>query len=106
MLQHHPTTAFPSPAPGWVLLWRWLLVACMLGWASGCASLPANVNRTPSTAFAQPDQTPLGQLVQARRAQAGARSDSAFYLLDGVETALTSRIALADGALRSLDLQY
>lgn len=87
-------------------VWRWLLTACMLGWASGCASLPANDQQTPSTAFAQPDQTPLGQLVQARRAQAGARSDSAFFLLDTVEIALTSRIALVDGATRSLDLQY
>ena len=85
---------------------RWLLVAWMLGCAGGCASLPANENRTPSTAFAQPDQTPLGQLAEQRRAQAGTRSDSAFALLDSVEIALTSRIALVDGARRSLDLQY
>jgi len=87
-------------------LWRWLLVSCMLAWTSGCASLPANDRQTPSTAFAQPDQTPLGQLAQARRAQAGARSDSAFYLLETVDDALTSRIALVDDATRSLDLQY
>jgi len=74
--------------------------------AAGCASVPPNTDRTPSTAFGQPDQTPLGQLVQARRAQAGARSDSAFRLLDGVEIALTSRLALIEGATRSLDLQY
>jgi putative cardiolipin synthase len=83
-----------------------MLVACMMGWASGCASLPANSNRTATTAFAEPDATPLGQLVQARRAQAVARSDSAFFLLDTVDRALTSRIALVDGARRSLDLQY
>ncbi len=87
-------------------MWRWLLAAWMLGCAGGCASLPANDNQTPSTAFAQPEQTPLGQLVQQRRAQAGTRSDSAFYLLDSVESAFTSRIALVDGARRSLDLQY
>jgi cardiolipin synthase C len=87
-------------------LWRWLFAACMLGWASGCASLPANDKQTPSTAFTQHEQTSLGQLAQARRSQAGARSDSGFFLLDSVESALTSRIALVDGATRALDLQY
>lgn len=86
--------------------WRWIFMAWMLGWASGCASLPANDKQVPSTAFASPDSTPLGQLVHARRAQAGARSDSGFFLLNTVEDALTSRIALVDGAARSLDLQY
>ena len=97
--------AFPSP---WrpLRVWRWLLAAWMLGCATGCASLPANDHQVKSTAFAQPDQTPLGQLVHARRAQAGARSDSGFYLLDTVESAYTSRLALVDGATRSLDLQY
>ena len=92
--------------PAWVQVWRWLLVAWMLGAAGGCASLPANDDRTPSTAFSQPEQTPLGQLAQQRRTQAGTRSDSAFLLLDTVESAFTSRIALVDGAHRSLDLQY
>jgi cardiolipin synthase C len=78
----------------------------LLGWATGCASLPANTDRPVSSAFNAPDQTPLGQLVHARRTQAGARSDSGFRLLDGVEIALTSRLALVDGAQRSLDLQY
>lgn len=92
-----------SGRPGWL---RWLAAVILLGLASGCASLPANTNRVRSTAFSQPDQTPLGQLVQERRAQAGARSDSAFRLLEDVDIALTSRIALIDEARRSLDLQY
>jgi cardiolipin synthase C len=106
MLPRLPVTSSHPVLPACTRLWRWLLVACMMGWASGCASLPANINRTASTAFAEPDSTPLGQLVQARRAQAAARSDSAFFLLDTVDRALTSRIALVDGARRSLDLQY
>jgi cardiolipin synthase C len=85
---------------------RWLAIAIFLGWTGGCASLPANTGRTASTHFAQADQTALGQLVQARRAQAAARSDSAFFLLDTVDTALSSRLALVDFAQRSLDLQY
>jgi cardiolipin synthase C len=78
----------------------------LLGWASGCASLPANTHRTASTAFNAPDTTALGRLVQTRRAQAGARSDSAFRLIDTVELAYSSRMALIEGAQRSLDLQY
>jgi phosphatidylserine/phosphatidylglycerophosphate/cardiolipin synthase-like enzyme len=85
---------------------RWLLLSFFLGWASGCASLPANTNRIASTYFNQPQQTALGQLVQAKRAKAGARSDSGFFLLDNVDDALASRLALADHAQRSLDLQY
>jgi phosphatidylserine/phosphatidylglycerophosphate/cardiolipin synthase-like enzyme len=78
----------------------------LLGWTSGCASLPANTQRTASSAFNAPEQTALGRLVQERRAQANARSDSAFKLIDGVELAYTSRLALILGAQRSLDLQY
>jgi cardiolipin synthase C len=98
--------AAPSTSAAWPRLLRWFAMAFFLGWASGCASLPANDGRTPSTHFTQAEQTPLGQLVQARRAQAAARSDSAFFLLDSVDTALSSRLALVDGAQRSLDLQY
>lgn len=75
-------------------------------WAAGCASLPSNVARVPSTAFNAPDETAFGRLVQARRAQASARSDSGFRLLDSVDMAFTSRLALIEGAQRSLDLQY
>ena len=96
----------PCPAFDWMTAWRWVAAALLVIAATGCASLPANTQRTSSTAFAQPDQTPLGQLVQARRSESTTRSDSGFHLLEDVETALTSRIALIEGARRSLDLQY
>jgi cardiolipin synthase C len=105
----HACCSAPTVAPArslWPDLLRWLAIALFLGWTGGCASLPANTGRTASTHFAQADQTALGQLVQARRAQAGARGDSAFFLLDTVDNALSSRLALADSAQRSLDLQY
>lgn len=86
--------------------WRSLVLVVMLGWAAGCASLPANTGRTASNAFNRPEDTPLGQLVQRRRVEAGTRSDSGFRLIDTVELALTSRLALIEGAQRSLDLQY
>ena len=72
----------------------------------GCASLPGNSDRRASQAFDSPDQTPLGQLAQERRAQAQARSDSGFKLLDSVGAAFSSRLALIESAQRSLDLQY
>ena len=90
----------------WPRLLRWSVLVFFLGWATGCASLPANTNRTHSTYFANPEQTALGQLSQARRPATVTRSDSAFYLLDSVDAALASRLALADAAQRSLDLQY
>src|SRR6478735_5880636 len=99
--------AAATPSRGHPRNWlRWLAAAVLLSWATGCASLPANVNRTRSTAFAQPEQTPLGQLVQARRAQAATHSDSGFHVMENVEIALASRIALIEGAQRTLDLQY
>src|SRR4051812_45472774 len=106
MQENCPAIRVPGAVRAWLRIWRWLFTVCMLSWATGCASLPANEGRIASTAFAQPDQTPLGQLVQARRAQAAARSDSGFFLLGNVDNALTSRIALVEGARRSLDLQY
>jgi len=88
------------------MLPHWLMAVVLATWAAGCASLPSNTGRTPSTAFATPEQTALGHLVQERRAQAHARADSGFYLLDSVDAAYSSRLALIDGAQRSLDLQY
>jgi cardiolipin synthase C len=105
----HACCSAPAVVPArslWPDLLRWFAITLFLGWTGGCASLPANTGRTASTHFAQADQTALGQLVQARRVQASARSESAFFLLDTVDNALSSRLALADSAQRSLDLQY
>ncbi|HYF17943.1 MAG TPA: phospholipase D family protein [Ramlibacter sp.] len=85
---------------------RWLLACCLMA-AAGCASsVPPPAPRPASQAFANPQETPLGRLVQARREQARARSESGFVLLDGVDAAFTSRLALIEAAQRSLDLQY
>lgn len=76
--------------------------------AAGCASIPepSKVQRTPSEALAAPQETPLGQLFDGRRAQVQARADSAFRLLDTVEAAYAARLALIEGASKTLDLQY
>jgi len=88
------------------LAWRWLLALVLAAWAVGCASLPNNVQRTPSQAFGAPEQTALGQLVARKRTQDGAKSDSGFVLLDTVDAAYSSRLTLIRQAQRSLDLQY
>ncbi|TFZ07098.1 phospholipase D family protein [Ramlibacter henchirensis] len=104
MLAPSPSRSDRPRAPGW--FWRVLALLLLSAWGSACSSLPANVERTPSRAFDAPDQTNLGRLVQSRRAQARARSESGFTLLDSVDAAFTSRLALIEGAQRSLDLQY
>ena len=81
-------------------------MAMLAIWAAGCASLPGNVSRPVSRAFAAPEETPLGRLLQQRRAQAAARSDSGFRLLDSVDMAFNGRMALIEAAQRTLDLQY
>lgn len=96
--------ARPARPRGWLArLAAWLLLATA---AAGCSSLPAQVQRTPSRAWATPQETPLGQLAQARRVQAGAKAESGFFLLDSVDAAFGSRLALIEQARHTLDLQY
>lgn len=86
---------------------RWFVaIVLSTAAAAGCASLPANTDRPGTKAFGAPDQTALGQLVQDRKAQQRSRADSGFNLLDSVGAAFGSRLALIDGAQRTLDLQY
>src|SRR5205085_2664061 len=88
------------------VLWRSLFALVLAAWAAGCASLPANVERKPSQAWGAPEQTALGQFVAQRRAQDRGRSDSGFVLLDTIEAAYASRLALIGAAQRTIDLQY
>jgi len=71
---------------------------------SGCASLPKNVERQPSTALANTDDTRLGRAV-ARRVAANPGL-SGIYPLPNAREAFAARILLARAADRSLDLQY
>lgn len=80
------------------------MLGTLLG--AGCASLPTDVPRPVSNALATPEATPLGQLVQSRRATAQARHDSGFRLLDTENLAFGARLALIDAARQTLDLQY
>lgn len=73
---------------------------------SACAKLPKDVARPASTALASPAGTPLAALVQQRREAAVGRFDAGFLLLDGPQAAYGSRLALAEAAQKTLDLQY
>ena len=99
------------PAPGLPLLswhrWACALLLCLGSlWLAGCAQLPQQVQRPPSSALAQPEATPLGQLLARQRQQAGTPYHSAFVLLGGAEAAYTSRLALVQAAQKTLDIQY
>ena len=71
-----------------------------------CAEPPANVERPASSALASPAGTQLADLVRQRREAASARFESGFLLLDGPRAAYGSRLALAEAAQKTLDLQY
>jgi len=81
-----------------------LLALLILG---ACAQLPQNVERPVSTAIAAPATgSALADLVQQRRRAANARYESGFLLLGGPQAAYGSRLALIEGAQKTLDLQY
>lgn len=109
MARSFSSSALAARSPGvvWIFLSRWLGALLLASFAAGCASLPSNAGRNASSAFAAPEQTTLGRLVQQRRNEATrTRSDSGFVLLDSVDAAFAGRLALIDSAERSLDLQY
>jgi putative cardiolipin synthase len=80
-----------------------LIAALLLG---ACAQLPKDVDRPVSTALASPNDTALGALVRQRRLAEKARFESGFLLLGGPPAAYGSRLALIEGAQKTLDLQY
>lgn len=73
---------------------------------SACSGLPENVERPVSHALATPATTALGAIVAQRRQAAHAQSASGFLLLSGPDDAYGSRLALAEAAEKTLDLQY
>jgi putative cardiolipin synthase len=86
----------PLLAPS-VGLWAFLTLA-------GCASLPENVERPASYAFADTYSTVLGQANVARQLEYPGKT--AFYLLSNGLDAFVARAVLAQYAERSIDAQY
>ena len=70
---------------------------------AGCAStLDPDARRLPSQALSSQVDTPL----KARIADCIPPAESGFYLLKGGHAALAARLALAQRATRTLDVQY
>ncbi|EZP63673.1 phospholipase D family protein [Delftia sp. RIT313] len=74
--------------------------------STGCAGLPSQVERPVTRALTNSSVTPLGQLIQQQRSEAGSKQTSAFTLLSGAQAAYGARLALVEGAQQTLDLQY
>ncbi len=79
-----------------------LLLAMLL--QAGCASLPTDYPRSTSTALTDTGDTPLGQV--SRRLLAEHPDVSGVLLLNRGTDAFLARLALAEVAQRSLDIQY
>jgi cardiolipin synthase C len=82
----------------------WLLAGIAVLLLAGCAGLPADVQRKPSTAITNGADTTLGRLVQA--AAPPGEPLSGFRLLPMPQFSLHARIELARRAQRSIDVQY
>jgi len=79
-----------------------VLVALLLG--AGCASLPDDLQQTPSEGWSNPEQTTLGALIAETAPEDS--SLSGVELLSHPEIAFTTRFAIAGLAEQTLDLQY
>jgi putative cardiolipin synthase len=70
---------------------------------AGCASLPADVQRTPSLAQPASEATALGRIAAASLPDADL---TGFRLMPTGQFALDTRLALVQRAERTIDLQY
>jgi putative cardiolipin synthase len=83
---------------------RTALITVLPAILCSCASLPKDVERTPSLALVHTEDTRLGRAVGERTA-AHPGKDGIFPLANGRD-AFAARVLLAAAAERSLDLQY
>ena len=81
-----------------------VLTAALLFTLAACASLPKDYIREPSRAWDRAEETRLGRAVSEEARQHPGLSGF-FPLPSGID-ALVARIALAEAADRTLDLQY
>ena len=80
------------------------MLALVLAVLAGCASLPPDYPRSPSTAMQDHESTPIGRRIAEIAAQ--HPGNSAFQIIRHGRPAFTARIALADLAQKTLDVQY
>ena len=81
-----------------------VILALVLAVLAGCASLPTDYPRSSSTAMQDHESTPIGRRVAEIAAQ--HPGDSAFKIIRSGRAAFTARVALADLAQKTLDVQY
>lgn len=79
-------------------------VSLLLIVAGGCASLPENVHRVPSSAYQDTNDTRIGRHVQAEMPT--YPGESGYLLLVNGLDAFVARVLLAQQAERSIDTQY
>ncbi len=82
----------------------WILLTAGLINAGGCATLPANTNRSESFAYTDTETTYLGQA--NTRKKLDNPDKSGFMLLGNGLDAFVARAVLAHTAQRSIDAQY
>ncbi len=84
---------------------RWLATGIIILFvSSGCAKLPNNSNRVPTTVMPATEQTHLATLFVDDKKQ--HPDQSGFYLLDNGIDAFVARAALILAAEKSIDMQY
>ena len=99
-----------TPLLNWAAMRAPVLVrACMLLMLAallltGCASVPKDYPRTPSTAFPDYASTAIGAYFE--KAAASHPGQSGFGILPDGSRAFTARIAMTELAEKTLDLQY
>jgi hypothetical protein len=90
------------PIPG---LFKACLSFLLIGFLlAGCATLPKEYLRNPSTAFTDYTATSLGQLFE--EAALHHPDEPGFTIIRYGQPAFTDRVALTELAEQSLDLQY
>jgi len=109
-----PAAAFPTDRP-WHMLPGVLhrafdlrrsaiFLGVVLMVLTGCATLPKDYPREPSQAWDRPQETKLGRAITTEEAR--HPGTSGFRLIGNGMDAFAARMALAETAERTLDLQY
>jgi len=81
-----------------------VFIVCAILIVTGCASLPTDVQRTPSYALEKTSDTGLGREVQPYIK--AHPEESGFHILHNGEDAFATRLILVHAAQKSLDVQY
>ena len=95
---------FQETGPADMNLPRSCLLYLLVVWMTGCATLPEDYPRPESIAYQDHLDTRLGQMVE----EVAIRNpgESGFAIIRRGRQAFTARVALADLAEKSLDVQY